>query len=156
MEKTELLKSLVMDRSKKAKFSFAKNGVLNYIVDGYIFPIDMTSEEGRADVGTTTFNLEEKSITMMRYIRKAINNDTLVNLNEANVGSDTGGKQDFDGVPDGYVGFSHAIAGTLYYTKNKKDGKYSFAVNMDNDNVYGVIEKDANMEEYMNDMIKIS
>ena len=39
------------------------------------FPIDMNDKD---DVGTTTFVASYKPITLMRYIRKAIANETLL------------------------------------------------------------------------------
>ena len=60
-------------------FDHACTGVLYYIdhVNGqqYQFPIDMNDKD---DVGTTTFVASYKPITLMRYIRKAIANETLL------------------------------------------------------------------------------
>lgn len=65
-----------------AKFSHAIAGVLYYNLyvkeDVYQFSIDMND---KADVGTTTFLSEYRGITLMRYIRKAIENETLVKIN---------------------------------------------------------------------------
>lgn len=65
-----------------AKFSHAIAGVLYYNLyvkeDVYQFSIDMND---KADVGTTTFLNEYRGITLMRYIRKAIENETLVKIN---------------------------------------------------------------------------
>lgn len=62
-----------------AKFSHAIAGVLYYKidVDGKVvmFPIDMNKKE---DVGTATFEAEYKPLTLMRYIRKAIDKDSLI------------------------------------------------------------------------------
>lgn len=44
-----------------------------------MFPIDMNDKD---DVGTTTFEAEYKPITLMRYIRKAIEKDELVIVNK--------------------------------------------------------------------------
>lgn len=44
-----------------------------------MFPIDMNDKD---DVGTTTFEAEYKPITLMRYIRKAIEKDTLIIMNK--------------------------------------------------------------------------
>ena len=75
----ETLKEIVKDN--KAKFSHAIAGVLYYIVETsngiYQFPIDMND---RDDVGTTTFLAEYKAITLMRYIRKAMEKDTLIKV----------------------------------------------------------------------------
>ena len=39
------------------------------------FPIDMNDKD---DVGTTTFVASYKPITLMRYIRKAIDNESII------------------------------------------------------------------------------
>ena len=65
-----------------AKFSHAIAGVLYYriVTDDIIiqFPIDMND---RDDVGTTTFVDSYKPITLMRYIRKAIDNQSIIIIN---------------------------------------------------------------------------
>ena len=80
MENKEVtLKEIVKDTKRMAKFSHAIAGVLYYEVENeehkFIFPVDMNDKN---DVGTTTFSNEIKAITMMRYIRKAIENGDLV------------------------------------------------------------------------------
>lgn len=66
-----------------AKFSHAIAGVLYYTIDAedkiIMFPIDMNDKD---DVGTTTFEAEYKPITLMRYIRKAIEKDLLIVMNK--------------------------------------------------------------------------
>lgn len=66
-----------------AKFSHAIAGVLYYTIDTenktIMFPINMND---RDDVGTTTFEAEYKPITLMRYIRKAIENNELIIINK--------------------------------------------------------------------------
>jgi len=73
------LKTIV--KGTKATFSHAICGVLYYVVevgdDKYQFPVDMNN---RDDVGTTTFVAEYKAITLMRYIRKAIDNENLIKI----------------------------------------------------------------------------
>ena len=68
-------------KNTTAKFSHAIAGVLYYNLyvneDTYQFEINMND---RSDVGTTTFFAEYKGITLMRYIRKAIESETLVKL----------------------------------------------------------------------------
>ena len=63
----------------KARFSHAIAGVLYYKIETpevtVLFPIDMNNKE---DVGTATFEAEYKPLTLMRYIRKAIDSDSLV------------------------------------------------------------------------------
>ena len=74
------LKEAVKDT--KSKFSHAIAGVLYYIdevgEDKYQFPIDMND---KVDVGNAVFESEYKSITLMRYIRKAIANEEFIKLN---------------------------------------------------------------------------
>ena len=66
-----------------AKLSHAIAGVLYYTIDAgdkiIMFPIDMNDKD---DVGTTTFEAEYKPITLMRYIRKAIEKDLLIVMNK--------------------------------------------------------------------------
>lgn len=54
-------------------------GVLYYTIKTkdktIMFPINMNDKD---DVGTTTFEAEYKPITLMRYIRKAIENNELI------------------------------------------------------------------------------
>lgn len=62
-----------------AKFSHAIAGVLYYKIKtdkhAILFPVDMNDKE---DVGTTTFEAEyPKPITLMRYIRKALDKGEL-------------------------------------------------------------------------------
>lgn len=76
-----LVKTIVSD-GKIAKFVKAIAGVLYYRVDvgvdcAYEFPVDMND---RDDVGTATFDASIKAITLMRYIRKAEANGTLINI----------------------------------------------------------------------------
>ena len=63
----------------EAKFVHAIAGTLYYriITDDVIveFPVAMNDKD---DVGTTTFVASYKPITLMRYIRKAIANETLL------------------------------------------------------------------------------
>jgi hypothetical protein len=65
-------------RDNIAKFDYASECVLYYKVEtsGFIyhFPIDMTNRE---DVGTADFLSEHKAINLMRYLRKASENQTL-------------------------------------------------------------------------------
>lgn len=61
----------------EAKFVHAIAGTLYYriITDDVEFPIDMNDKD---DVGTTTFVASYKPITLMRYIRKAIDNESII------------------------------------------------------------------------------
>lgn len=65
----------------EAKFTHAIAGTLYYRIttDNMVveFPIDMN------DVGTTTFVASYKPITLMRYIRKAIENGTLIKVDKS-------------------------------------------------------------------------
>ena len=73
------IKEIVKDTI--ANFSHAICGVLYYTTettDGtYMFSIDMNDKD---DVGTTTFSSQYKTITLMRYVRKSIENGTLVKI----------------------------------------------------------------------------
>jgi len=75
----ETLKEII--KGNRAKFSHAIAGVLYYVVETpknkYQFAIDMND---RDDVGTTTFVDEYKAITLMRYIRKAMEKDNLIKV----------------------------------------------------------------------------
>ena len=66
-----------------AKFDHAIAGVLYYTIDAgdktIMFPINMNDKD---DVGTTTFETEYKPITLMRYIRKAMENNELIIINK--------------------------------------------------------------------------
>lgn len=68
-----------------AKFSHAIAGVLYYKVEidnkVVMFPIDMNDKE---DVGTATFEAEYKPLTLMRYIRRAIDKDLLIVMPKTN------------------------------------------------------------------------
>lgn len=73
----------IVKLEEPAVFSHAIAGVLYYkITHGNIeimFPIDMNNKD---DVGTTTFVSSYKPITLMRYIRKAIDSDNLIIINK--------------------------------------------------------------------------
>lgn len=70
-------------KENKAKFSFYRSGKLYYtVVDAagkalWEFPVDVTDTN---DIGEATFEAEFKVITLMRYVRKAIANDSLIKL----------------------------------------------------------------------------
>ena len=72
------LKEIVKSR-EPAMFSHAIAGVLYYTVKvgdkTVMFPIDMND---RDDVGTTAFHSKYRPMTLMRYIRKAMETDSLV------------------------------------------------------------------------------
>ena len=63
-------------KNNTAKFSFYRAGHMYYevIVDGqaYRFPVSLE------DLGTATLLVEHKAITLMRYIRKALEDHTFV------------------------------------------------------------------------------
>ena len=64
-----------------SKFSYACAGVLYYIDyvgdSQYQFSIDMNDKD---DVGTSNFEATNKSITLMRYIRKAIDKGEFIKI----------------------------------------------------------------------------
>lgn len=68
----------------EAKFTHAIAGTLYYRIttDNIVveFPIDMNDKD---DVGTTTFVASYKPITLMRYIRKAMENETLIAIDKS-------------------------------------------------------------------------
>lgn len=73
----------IVKLEEPAVFSHAIAGVLYYKITHenveIIFPIDMND---RNDVGTTTFVSSYKPITLMRYIRRAIDSDNLIIINK--------------------------------------------------------------------------
>jgi hypothetical protein len=75
------LKEIVKDN--QASFIYACAGELYYKVTvnykSYQFPIDMNNKE---DVGTSVFPAICKAITLMRYIRKALENETFTLTNK--------------------------------------------------------------------------
>jgi hypothetical protein len=68
------IKNIVKNRT--ARFSFYRAGYMYYevVVDGqsYRFPVSLE------DLGTATLLVEHKAITLMRYIRKALEDHTFV------------------------------------------------------------------------------
>lgn len=68
----------------EAKFTHAIAGTLYYRIttDNIVveFPIDMNDKD---DVGTTTFVASYKPITLMRYVRKAMENETLITIDKS-------------------------------------------------------------------------
>ena len=68
----------------EAKFTHAIAGTLYYRIttDNIVveFPIDMNDKD---DVGTTTFVASYKPITLMMYIRKAMENETLITIDKS-------------------------------------------------------------------------
>lgn len=67
----------------KAVFSFYRSGKMYYnVVDNtgkaiWEFPVDITNTD---DIGNAVFPREIKAITLMRYIRKAIDAESLTSL----------------------------------------------------------------------------
>jgi len=77
MKISELVKNNV------ARFSYFRDSTMYYDVvtpeEETIarFPVDISNKE---EIGTATFNQQEKAITLMRYIRKALEGGTLQTL----------------------------------------------------------------------------
>ncbi len=75
------MKMLDIIKGNKARFNMYRNGMLYYDVvkpSGEAicnFPVDITDHR---DIGSATFCDEHKAITLMRYIRKAMERETLV------------------------------------------------------------------------------
>jgi hypothetical protein len=75
------LKELVSNNNM-AELTHAIAGILYYEVnttDGnkYQFTVDMNNKD---DVGTATFPAKIKAITLMRYIRQALENNSLIQI----------------------------------------------------------------------------
>ena len=74
----------IVTHPAEAKFTHAIAGALYYRIttDNIVveFPIDMNDKD---DVGTTTFVASYKPITLMRYIRKAMENETLITIDKS-------------------------------------------------------------------------
>jgi hypothetical protein len=72
------IKDLV-GNNNKAIFTHYESGCLYYEVDSekykYIFPVDVTNKE---DIGLAQFKATEKAIHLMRYVRKAAENHSLI------------------------------------------------------------------------------
>lgn len=76
------LKEIVGD-DNIANISHAIAGVLYYQVETkfgnkYMFPVDMNDKD---DVGTSTFPASIKCITLMRYVRKSMKENSLIKIN---------------------------------------------------------------------------
>ena len=75
----KMLKEIVKDTT--ATFSHACMGVLYYVTEvgdeRYMFPVNMNDKE---DVGTTSFVASYKTITLMRYVRKAMEQGELIKI----------------------------------------------------------------------------
>ena len=73
------VKEIVTLKGAEAKFDYAIAGCLYYTIDHpkfkITFPIDMND---KSDVGTTTFMASYRPIELMRYIRKAIESNSLI------------------------------------------------------------------------------
>lgn len=74
------IKSLVSNNNM-ARFSHAIAGILYYRIEvddkSYQFCIDMNDKD---DVGTATFNSEEKAIHLMRYLNKSKKSNDLIRV----------------------------------------------------------------------------
>lgn len=82
MENNFNLKEIVGD-DNIANISHAIAGVLYYQVETksgnkYMFPVDMNDKE---DIGTSTFPASIKCITLMRYVRKSMKENSLIKIN---------------------------------------------------------------------------
>lgn len=73
------IKEIVKDTT--SVFSYASAGVLYYVVsigdEKYQFPLDMNDKE---DVGSTAFVSEYRTITLMRYVRKALKSGDFIKI----------------------------------------------------------------------------
>ena len=90
-----MLKKIIMNikdiiKGATAKFSFYRNGMLYYeIIKGgkptHIFPVNLMHKDKEntidvKEIGSATFLAEYKAITLMRYIRKAIDNESIAEM----------------------------------------------------------------------------
>lgn len=68
------IKKIVKDNTARFSFYRTGNAFYNVTVDGveYAFPVSLE------DIGGATLNSTEKAITLMRYIRKALDGGTFV------------------------------------------------------------------------------
>lgn len=70
-------------KENSAFFAYLRQKMAYYIVQGpdgtYVFPVPLE------DLGDATLNNSEKTVFMMRYIRKALEEGTLVKYSELNV-----------------------------------------------------------------------
>jgi len=76
------MKILNIIKEAKVRFSFYRNGMLYYeVIKGdkptHIFPVNI---EDKNDIGSATFPAECKAITLMRYIRKSIENESIAEI----------------------------------------------------------------------------
>ena len=76
----QVMSEFKIDRGKIARFKYYCSGNLYYIVEfggnTYQFYINTTPEE----VGSAIFNSEIKAISLLRYIRKCIDNKEFIRL----------------------------------------------------------------------------
>ncbi len=72
-------------KNGKTELTHAVAGVLYYKTDtnthSYIFVVDMNDRE---DVGTATFDSHPKTIYMMRWIRRAMLNNSIIAITKKN------------------------------------------------------------------------
>jgi len=112
------IKDLVKDNNK-ARFTFLlMNDLLCYEVtwNGRIFEFSIPS----SDLGDATLPSEEKAITLMRYIRKAMDKGELVELNVPVFNTDL--------KDPSVVTFSHYRNRVMYYVHTVDGKNYSFPV----------------------------
>lgn len=76
------IKDLV-GNNQMATFMYYESGCLYYEVNSekfkYIFPVVTSNKD---DIGTARFQNVEKAITLMRYVRKAAENHSLIIMNK--------------------------------------------------------------------------
>ena len=135
------IKDLVKDNNK-ARFSFLlMNDLLVYEVswNGRVFEFSIPT----SDLGDATLPAEEKAITLMRYIRKAMDKGELVELSSPVSNPDLN--------DTGAVTFSHYRNRVVYYVHTVEGRNYSFPVRFDDnkfDKLYSC-ESVTGMEEHI-------
>jgi hypothetical protein len=84
MNNTETINMKQLVKKNTATFSHYRNQHVFYNI-GYEgrtfqFPICVDATDESYDIGNATLNGTEKAMTLMRYMRKAIANNTFVNI----------------------------------------------------------------------------
>jgi len=114
---TPSIKDLIKNNTASFSHMLAAHDILvyklNYMGFTYEFGIPVS------DLGEATVSREEKAITLMRYLRKAMEKDQLTK----HTACFPGGYE-----PTSYAIYSHYRAGVLYYQINEDGKNYSFPI----------------------------
>lgn len=74
------LKAFVSNRENMVEFSFFRQGYFYYEVQDYNTGVEYNFPIPIEDIGTATLKARDKAITFMRWIRKAIQDKTLIKI----------------------------------------------------------------------------